>query len=61
MINWDWGMKILYSHSASVSYILNREPKNKELSEKRYRLVEKTLNSKFFIKSSGVIDQVIAE
>ena len=54
-------MKALYYNSASVSYILNRTHKDKEILEKKFRLIEKTLNSKYFLKTSGVIDPVIGE
>ena len=54
-------MKVLYSHSAAVSYVLSRQHKDKEIVEMKFRLVEKTVGSKFFLKSSAVIDPVIGE
>jgi hypothetical protein len=38
---------------------LSRQQKSKDICEKKFRLVEKTLNSKFFFKTAGVIDPVI--
>ena len=61
LIRWEWGMKALYSHPKAVSYIVSRQQKSKEIVELKYNLVEKTIKSKLFLKSTGVIDPVIGE
>lgn len=54
-------MRALYAHSLSVAYLLTRVPKSKQLVEAKFRLIEKTINSKFFMKSSNVVDPVVGE
>ncbi len=52
-------MRSLYANSKAVSYILGRAPRAKILTEKKFKLVEQTLQSKYFLKSSEIIDPVI--
>lgn len=59
LIKWDWGMRAVYANSKAVQYILGRAPRAKILTEKKFRLVEQTLKSKYFLKSSEIIDPVI--
>jgi len=61
LIKWEWGMRALYSHPKAVSYIVSRHHKSKEIVELKYKLVEKTIQSKLFLKSTGVMDPVIGE
>lgn len=61
LINWEWGMRALYANPKAVSYILKRTPKSKALVEKQFSLIQKTLKSKYFVKSMSVIDPVICE
>lgn len=53
-------MRAFYQNTEAVAYILTRAAKSKTILEEKFRVVEKTLNSKFFLKSSTVIDPVIA-
>jgi len=61
LLNWEWGMRALFSSSMAVSYLLNRGGANKpkDILETKYRIVQKTMQSKYFFKSSNVIDPVI--
>ncbi|CDW80652.1 UNKNOWN [Stylonychia lemnae] len=61
LINWEWGMRSLYANSKAVSYILKRTPKAKLLVEKQFSLVQKTIQSKFFMKQMNVVDPIIGE
>ena len=54
-------MRAFYANSKAVSYILKRTPKSKSLVEKQFSIVERTIQSKYFIKSMNVIDPIIAE
>ena len=61
LIGWEWGMRAFFGNSIGVGYILNRggTGKAKVLLETKYRIIFKTLQSKYFIKGSTVIDPVI--
>ncbi len=61
LLNWEWGMRALFSSSMAVSYLLNRGGANKakDILETKYRIIQKTMQSKYFFKSSNVIDPVI--
>ena len=61
LLNWEWGMRALYRNSFAVAYVLNRAVKAKNILEMKYKVVDKTLKSKYFLKSSNVIDPVIGE
>eukprot|EP00350_Pseudokeronopsis_sp_OXSARD2_P013153 CAMPEP_0170567660 /NCGR_PEP_ID=MMETSP0211-20121228/80625_1 /TAXON_ID=311385 /ORGANISM="Pseudokeronopsis sp., Strain OXSARD2" /LENGTH=118 /DNA_ID=CAMNT_0010889181 /DNA_START=1255 /DNA_END=1607 /DNA_ORIENTATION=+ len=61
LIKWEWGMKALYAHSLSVAYLLSRVPKAKELVEMKFKVIEKTVRSPFFLKGSGFITPEIGE
>ena len=61
LIEWDWGMRALYANTNACKYILSRSLRGKDLSERKYRLVEKTLQSPFFLKSSSIIEPAIGE
>ncbi len=54
-------MRAYYANSMAVSYTLSRGPRGKENIERKYKIVEKTLQSKYFMKSMGIIDAVIGE
>ena len=61
LLNWEWGMRALFGNSSSVNYLLNRggAQKAKDILETKYRLIQKTIQSKYFFKDTGVIDSVI--
>eukprot|EP00347_Sterkiella_histriomuscorum_P020407 403337922 len=61
LLNWEWGARSLYANSQAVSYILKRVPKPKELMEKKFTIVQKTLQSKYFTKAMDIIDPIIGE
>ena len=61
LIEWDWGMRALYSNPNALKYILGRSLRGKDLSERKYRIVEKTLQSPYFLKSSSIIDPAVGE
>lgn len=55
-------MRSWYSCSIAVKYSLDRpQKKPKEIIERKYKLIEKTLQSPYFLKSSQVIDPVVGE
>ncbi len=61
LLHWEWGMRALYSSSLAVSYLLNRGGacKAKDILETKYRIIQKTMQSKYFFKTANVIDPVI--
>jgi len=61
LLNWEWGMRALFANSMAVNYLLNRGGalKAKDILETKYRLIQKTLQSKYFFRQAGVIDPVI--
>lgn len=61
LLNWEWGVRALYGNSMALAYILNRggKAKNKEILEIKYRIIQKTVQSKYFFKHANVIDPVI--
>jgi hypothetical protein len=61
LLNWEWGMRALFANSLAVNYLLNRggAQKAKDILETKYRLIQKTMQSKYFFKAAGVIDSVI--
>jgi len=62
-IGWEWGMRAFYGNSLAVGYMLNRGGvhKAKDILETKYRIVQKTLQSPYFLRSSNVIDPVIGQ
>ena len=61
LLNWEWGMKALFSNSVAIAYLLTRVPKTKSILELKFKIIEKTVNSRFFLKQANVIDSVIGE
>jgi hypothetical protein len=54
-------MRAVFSHSLSVAYLLTRTPKPKQIVDAKFRLIEKAVNSKYFVKSANVVDPVVGE
>ncbi len=61
LINWEWGMKAFYANSMAVGYILNRAPKGYDILQRKYKIIQQTLQSRFFVRDSNVIDPIIGE
>jgi hypothetical protein len=62
LLDWNWGFEALYKQGKFVTYILDRgNLKMKEICEKKFELVEKTVRSMFFTKTMKMIDDIIGE
>lgn len=63
LITWEWGMRAFYGNAIAVQYMLNRggTQKAKDILETKYRIIQKTLQSPYFMRQSNVIDPVIGQ